>query len=267
MWSLQVWGEVVDASKAKIWNLPTDDETDQEQTGSDPGATEPSQKPKPTDHLPDDHGSAEGEAHKPGLAEPTTEGEDITSPSDVNADEGFFSGIETLRKHSTWVGGAAGFIVLCGFGAGAFFLVRSRRKKNLFGLSQGGERGSYRPVSEDLPMGLLDRSRQKLMGGGRSSGNTKDVYDAFAYEASEEEEDDGLGEAEQLRYTDQFLEDEDDEEVDGKERYTDVDGANAGATAKVGETGEKDARSPEGSSSGSSSWQDAAAPSNVPSPK
>nr|XP_018264864.1 kexin [Kwoniella dejecticola CBS 10117]OBR87022.1 kexin [Kwoniella dejecticola CBS 10117] len=237
-WSLQLWGETIDASKAKLWQPAEEGQPDQEQTGSDPSATT-TQKPKPTDHLPGDHGDATGEATKPGLvsttgqqAQPTTtdggDEEDISEPTgitDEDADEGFFSGITTLSSNSTWIAGAGMIILLSGVGVGAFFYYRSRkRRQNLFGLSNNGEgaRGAYAPVSEDVPMGLLERSRKKF--GGKSAGGaagpggagSKELYDAFGDgpSDSESEGDERTG----LRYHDDFLEDEDHEHEHDHER-------------------------------------------------
>lgn len=228
-WSLQLWGECIDPALAKDWAPAEEGQPDEEETGSDPTAVV-SQKPKPTDHLPEDHGEADGEAHEPGLGGTTTatpiptstgtdDGDvDIALPGE-NIDEGFFSGIQNLGGNSTWIAGAAMIVVLAGAGVGAFYFRARRRQKNLFGLSNNGEgaRGAYAPVSEDVPMGLLERSRRKLRGGaasggGGGSGQTKDLYDAFGDGPSDEsDDDDGGGDRTGLRYHDDFLGDGDDE--------------------------------------------------------
>nr|XP_019011937.1 kexin [Kwoniella pini CBS 10737]OCF50718.1 kexin [Kwoniella pini CBS 10737] len=279
-WSLQLWGETIDASKAKLWQPAEEGQPDQEQTGSDPSATT-TQKPKPTDLLPGNHGDVTGEATKPGLVsttqqapQPTTTDdaeEDITEPTgitDEDADEGFFSGITTLSKNSTWIAGAGMIILLTGVGIGAFFYYRSRkRRQNLFGLSNNGEgaRGAYAPVSEDVPMGLLERSRKKFGGGVKTTGGTgtgsKELYDAFGDgpSDSESEEDERTG----LRYHDDFLEDEDHppriSESDSKLKieYKDepeIESPGSGSEEK-GKSKEITNTSASGSSS---SWQDAA---------
>ncbi|WVF65893.1 hypothetical protein IAT40_000630 [Kwoniella sp. CBS 6097] len=294
-WSLQLWGESIDPSLAKLWAPAEEGQPDEEQTGSDP-ATTTSQKPKPTALLPGDHGEASGEATKPGLASATPqpvptetvgEGEDEdeaiaepTSATDENADEGFFSGITTLASNSTWIAGAGMIIVLAGTGLGAFFYYRSRKRRtNLFGLSNNGEgaRGAYAPISEDVPMGLLERGRRKL-GGGKSggaggagaagAGGTKELYDAFGDGPSDEESDD-QDETTALRYHDDFLGDDEDHEhhetgsgAGGRgmeSEYKDEpeieDGEGEG---EEGSGLDKGKRKEESGSGSSGSWQDAA---------
>lgn len=187
-----------------------------------------------------------------------------------------------LASNSSWLAGAGGIILIAGVAAGAFFLVRSRRRRhNLFGLAndgQGGARGDYAPVSDDVPMGILERGRRKLGGGrgGAGSAGTKDLYDAFGDGPSDEsdQEDDGrLNEATGLRYHDDFLEDDgegdnerrssrdnrapayDEDDDDQPERET---GATRGSGSGSG-SGNGNGRQQIGSNSGSSgSWQDAA---------
>ncbi|WRT65817.1 uncharacterized protein IL334_002766 [Kwoniella shivajii] len=285
-WSLQLWGECIDASIAKIWAPAEEGQPDQEQTGSDQTATT-TQKPKPTDHLPGDHGDATGEATKPGLvsttagsASPTETGigggdEDIaepTSATDADADEGFFSGITTLTANSTWLVGAGMIIVLFGVGIGSFFFYRSRkRRQNLFGLSNNGEgaRGAYAPVSEDVPMGLLERSRKKFGAGGSNAaaagalGGSKELYDAFG-DGPSDDESDGDDERTALRYHDDFLEDEGDDHArghpsraTGQGQYKDVPQTEEQGTPKQTTTSATANTSASGSGS-SGSWQDAA---------
>jgi len=261
-WSIQLWGECVDVSLVKAWWPAEEGQPDEEQTGSEPSATV-SQKPKPTDHLPGDHGEASGEADQPGLggsatAVPTgTELEDITEPTG-DVDEGFFDGIESLGAKSTWIAGAGMIIVLTGAAVGGFFYFRARkRRRNLFGLANSGEgaRGAYAPVSEDVPMGLLERSRRKLGGGARAGPGSKELYDAFgdgpSDESDEEDPSGGVDERTALRYHDDFLGDDDPASADPPE-YRDEPGGRGGGVEK--------ARRAEGESNSgsSSSWQDAA---------
>ncbi|OCF31165.1 kexin [Kwoniella heveanensis BCC8398] len=290
-WSLQLWGESIDPSLAKLWAPAEEGQPDEEQTGSDP-ATTTSQKPKPTALLPGDHGEASGEATKPGLAsttaqseptETTGQGEDEdeaiaepTSATDENADEGFFSGITTLASNSTWIAGAGMIIVLAGTGLGAFFYYRSRkRRQNLFGLSNNGEgaRGAYAPLSEDVPMGLLERSRRKLggkAGGAGAAGGTKELYDAFGDGPSDDESDVDQDENTALRYHDDFLGDDEDHEHHGgsgsgsatkgmESEYKDEpDNEDGDGDEGEAEGVDKGKRKEESGSGSSGSWQDAA---------
>lgn len=270
-WSLQLWGEAVDADLAHPWAPAEEGMPDEEQTGSDP-TTVIAQKPKPTDHLPDDHASAPGESHLPGLA--TTTAADAVDPTSTSESEelgepGFLGGVTDLASSSSWLAGVAGIIVFAGIGAGVFFGLRSRkRRRNLFGLSndgQGGARGDYAPVSEDVPMGLLARGRRKL-GGGGGGGATgiKELYDAFGDGPSDESDNEGddarLDERAALRYHDDFLEDEGEERRSKDERgqggYEVDDDLPAreegGASTSAGRGGAHESRS-----GSSGSWQDA----------
>lgn len=289
-WSLQLWGEVVDPALARDWAPAEYGEPDEEQTGSDP-STVISQKPKPTDHLPEDHASATGESHLPGLA--TTTAADTapaqttgTAPSEELGEPGFLGGVGDLATNSTWLAGAGGIILLAGLGAGLFFFIRSRSKRNsrnLFGLAndgQGGARGDYAPVSEDVPMGLLARGRRKFgrggaggAGGGAGAAGTKELYDAFGDGPSDESDQDDddtrrLNESTALRYHDDFLEDEADAEGDdtrrsqaghSQSRNQYVDDDDDDQPAREEEVTSGPGAAAVGSNSGSSgSWQDAA---------
>ncbi|KAK4684623.1 kexin, partial [Tremellales sp. Uapishka_1] len=257
-WSLQLWGSVVDASLAKTWAPAEEGEPDEEETGSDPSPTSAvmTQKPKPTEHLPGDHGEAEGENDQPGLGVPgsSTDDADITIPTgdaEADIDEGFFDGIEGLSKHTTWLVGSGLIILILGSSVGVFLWLRARRRsKSLFGLANDGRggagRGSYEPISEDVPMGLLDRVRRK-----KKDTSSKELYDAFGDGPSDDEDEDGEEGADErtaLRYHDDFLGDDDGEpsapkykdepEPEKKDKEKEVEG--------------------EESTASSSSWQDAA---------
>lgn len=279
-WSLQLWGESIDPALAHDWAPAEEGQPDEEQTGSDP-STVINQKPKPTDHLPDDHASASGESHLPGLA--TTTAADMTPTPSSSDDElgepGFLGGVADLATNSAWLASAGGIILLAGVGLGAFLLIRSRtRRRNLFGMAndgQGGARGDYAPVSDDVPMGLLERGRRKFggRGGGLGAGGaagTKELYDAFGDGPSDEDDSEAgddvrLNESTALRYHDDFLDDgegegDGDGATRGQSTYTDDDdmpareevgaasGSGRGAAAQGSNSG----------SSGSGSWQDAA---------
>jgi kexin len=188
-WALTLWGSTIDASQARTYVLldqegpfpPPADQND----SLPPSASTTRMHPKPTEHLPGDHGEAEGEAHKPAFssaqAQPTEswpgEGESMTP----TPDEGWFPGMYNLVSNSKWVFGAIGAVAICGFAGGVFFLWRRRATR----------RAQYRSIAGDeMPMPSLDRD-------GRPTG-TKELYDAFG-EVSEEEDDDSADEETRLR--------------------------------------------------------------------
>lgn len=269
-WALQLWGEAQDASKAKDWRPAEFGQPDEEEVGSDPmPTTQLPQKPKPTDLLPSDHGHAGG-AVLP-TTSPASTDEDIAEPSassdadnEAGADEGVFDGIDALRKHSAWLGGAFLIVLLAALGGGGYFLLAARRKRQrLFGLHGGdGARGAYAPVPEDVPLSLMERGRRAV--GMRREGESKELYDAFG-DGPSDESDDEVDEHTALRYHDSFLDDHDGEDEDATPQasgsgsrtaageppayHDDDEGESANTTSSPAELVQ---------STSSGSWQDAA---------
>ncbi|WVO14735.1 hypothetical protein L204_102373 [Cryptococcus depauperatus] len=276
-WSLQLWGECVDSALAKHWTPAEEGQPDEEQTGSESSAVI-SQKPKPTQHLPGDHGDASGEATSPGLGSATSQSKPImatgteadqnmtkpTNAVDVNADEGFFSGISNLASSSSWVVGAGVIVVLFGVGVAAMVYFCSRQRRNLFGFANDGQRarGAYEPV-DDMQMSLLERGKRKLGKGRAENQGTKDLYDAFGDGPSDESDDD---ERAALKYHDDFLEDDDlnisHAEQTSATGYQDKLETDQGATGdsiqdgKINKGKGKEKETDENASGSSSSWQD-----------
>lgn len=216
-WSLVLWGESIDASKTKLYQLPSsqpdtiDDDTEDDETtppATNSSATVPQvgtatkSFPKPTEHLPDDHASAPGESHLPGLGDPKppldTDAASPTPTSGGAADEGVFDGIDTLASGS-WIAGAAGFVALAGLaGTGFFFWRRYQARKRAGGGFGGGDDGyGAVPGEEDVAMGLLGGGRSKRSRGAGGGGGTKELYDAFR--SDDEEESEGEEEGEERR--------------------------------------------------------------------
>jgi kexin len=166
---------------------------------------------KPTEHLPGDHGEAEGEANKPAFddgrpnsdsAKPfptaTASGSMVPTP-----DEGWFSDMSTLVSNQKWVFGAAGIVILFGLLAGVFLCRRALRRRR-----GAGDQYSALP-GDDFALSTIQR-------GGRAPPRTKELYDAFG-EHEEDDEDDvdentGLRAGSPgggLRFHEGFLDDED----------------------------------------------------------
>ncbi len=143
--------------------------------------------PKPTEHLPGDHGEAEGEADKPAFdngdppsdtAEPSSTSSPVPSASGSmvpTADEGWFSDMSTLVSNQKWVFGAAGIVLLFGLTAGIFLCRRAARRR------RRAEDYSALPA-DDLALGTLPR--------GRRGPRTKELYDAFGEQGDEDEDED-----------------------------------------------------------------------------
>lgn len=225
-WELVLWGESIDAAKAVPYQLPY---TEPESSEDDPDGDAPSSTissaipgtitkvfPKPTEHLPDDHVSAPGESHEPGLGNPAlptdvtlvptsspTAGSPITGGG--TADEGKGDGIDSLSSGS-WIFGAAGFVALAGLSGAGFFFYRRYRRSGSGGFGGGGDGGGggYGAVpgeEGDVAMGMLSGRRKRGgegAGGPRPAG-TKELYDAFG-DASEEEDDYSGDEGKALGY-------------------------------------------------------------------
>lgn len=194
-WSLTLWGSVDDPEKAKLYVLldaepgfpPTDsdeeygeDEISKNQTMPLPSATKA--YPKPTDHLPDDHGTAEGENNKPAFQGPNDNkviASSVISTGTVSptytADEGWFSDLSALIYDQKWIFGAIAAVILFSFSSAAYLIWRRR-------ISTRG-RGQYASVLGDVPMNSISRETGNSFRGGR----TKELYDAFG-EVSDDDE-------------------------------------------------------------------------------
>lgn len=180
-WSMTLWGQSIDPAKAKPWNFPESSAEFHETLASAPtttavqgagstGTTGSYKLPKPTDHLPEDHGTQTGESHQ-----------DWTGAQDGSAaaakpegDTGYLTG---LKKNSTWLFVAAGIVIIFAASVGAFFCLRRRSRRNRPGA------GDY----EFVPEGDDDLQLSRMGGGsngrgidGASSGRrTREIYDAF----------------------------------------------------------------------------------------
>lgn len=195
---------------------------------------------KPTNHLPDDHGIAEGEAHKPTFPQDDAA---AASPSiSPTAAEGYFSHITDLLKSSTWLFGALAVTVLFAGGIGFFFWRRRVRRRPT---------GNYAAIPGDsLGMSALERGGTSARGGARS----KELYDAFG-EVSDDEGDALVGSRPEGFHSG-FLQDEEEEGTDKPYRDHPEDGIESTRPkARSGQLSPQQGGS-EGESSVSGSWVD-----------
>jgi len=174
-WSMSFWGSVIDPAKAKEYIVPHVENTlppDHEAENPDlPVSTKV--HPKPTDHLPGDHGQAEGEATKPAFPQHTSTSTSTTSTSTgtmvPTVDEGLTSQLSNLFGQRGWIFGAGAVVILFGAGVGFFFWRRAvRRRQNYTSLP-----------SDEVAMSSIRRG---------PTGRTRELYDAFG-EVSEDEGD------------------------------------------------------------------------------
>lgn len=207
---MSLWGSVMDPGKdIPVYQVPTEEDVlppTATSTPSDPGAstalevstTSSRTIPRPTEHLPGDHGDSEGEKSKPAFT--TTTGtaastetakpaEDVAESASASAspsativptpDEGWFSDLSNLVTNQMWFFVAIGAVVLFGIGAGLFFWRRAVMRKR---------RANYSSLrgDDDVAMGSIGR-----MSGGSSRGpqRTKELYDAFGEVSDDEDAD------------------------------------------------------------------------------
>ena len=198
-WSMSLWGSVADPQKEhKPYIVPIEDEvlpplpsnTTDDSTLSSilPSSTSTKTIPRPTEHLPGDHGESDGENHKPafsttGAASPTKPAEDVAESSTASPsitatpDEGWFSDLGKLASNQVWFFLAIGTVVIFGVGAGLFFWRRSVARKR---------RANYSSLREDdVAMSAVGRTS----GGGRAPRQTKELYDAFGEVSDDEDAD------------------------------------------------------------------------------
>lgn len=195
-WTMSVFGSVQDESKPyKTFELQLVEDvlppesttvTAPSSTSEVPTSTSTKTLPKPTDHLPDDHGEAEGEAHMPAFPGNTSSNSTAASPTSAvgaadstmppTADEGWFSDLSNLVSNQVWFFVALGVVVLFGAGAGFFFWQRAVRRRRA--------NANYTSLAADDEMGM--RSLSKPARGGTQ--RTKDLYDAFG-EVEDDDED------------------------------------------------------------------------------
>jgi kexin len=176
-WRMTFWGSTVDPTKTKTYTVPLIDTLlpPLEPTNEHPPSSASTLKtyPKPTANLPGDHGTAEGEKHKPafssGIASQPT---GLTTPT---PDEGWFPDMSNLLSGRKWVFGALGIVGAFGIAAAVFFwrrrMARWRRGYSSLGTEDG------------LAMGIVDRDGRVRTGGVP----TKELYDAFG-EISDDED-------------------------------------------------------------------------------
>ncbi|EMD38165.1 hypothetical protein CERSUDRAFT_64430 [Gelatoporia subvermispora B] len=201
-WTMTLWGSVIDPDASfKVYDVPLLDtvlppvaeEGDDSITSSIPlpSATTSKTIPKPTEHLPPDHGDADGESHLPafpGAQQSADPAEDVASPSETDTaasisvtptpDEGWFSDLSSLMSNQLWFFIAIGAVAIFGIGAGVFFWRRSMRRRSNY---------TSLPAGDDVAMSSIGVT------GHRSTARTKELFDAFGEVSDDEDADEETG--------------------------------------------------------------------------
>ncbi|KAG0701494.1 peptidase S8/S53 domain-containing protein [Suillus ampliporus] len=189
-WRLMFWGSTIDPAGAKTYVLPLSQyqlpSTDEDDTVNISTPTSSKSHPKPTSGLPDDHGTAEGEASKPAFPSTSVPATATMTPT---PDEGWFSDMSNLVSSQKWFFGAVGAVVLFGVCAGVFFWRRRVKRRAYAALSAGDE----------LPMSSVSR---------QSGPRAKELYDAFG-EVSDDEDADEETRLHGVGFHSGFLDDDD----------------------------------------------------------
>ncbi|SCV66924.1 BQ2448_5570 [Microbotryum intermedium] len=240
-WSIRLWGSSIDPSIAEPYRLPGEhhydvdptelgDEAEQNEnspataatptaeadaeptpiptTSSDEAESEPTKVlAKPTDHLPENHAEAPGEAHLPfGDYDGPEETSPPSNPDGTDASwtsgntiydatPGYLAGMRNLVGSTTWLFVAVGTIIVFVAGVTAFFWMRRAGRGGTGGLISRARGYDFAPMNEedeDVPMSAMERGRVRV-GSGGGSARTKDLFNAFALDSDEEDEEDREG--------------------------------------------------------------------------
>lgn len=173
------WGSTIDAAKAKLYVVPTDDSPLPPIPSEDATPTEPpigtKQHPKPTVHPPDPS-ATETNSDKPVL--------DETKPTPTmtpTPDEGWFPGMSKLVSNQKWFFIAISAVILFGISAGVFFWRRRAARRR---------RANYATLANDeVAMSSVSRDGRRSPGGARA----KELYDAFGEVSDDEDADEETG--------------------------------------------------------------------------
>ncbi|KXN86921.1 Kexin [Leucoagaricus sp. SymC.cos] len=271
-WNMMLWGSAIDPDKTREYEVPHLEidvlpPTEAPMRPIIPSASATKQHPKPTSHLPEDHGTKEGENSKPafdGRTSATASPSASSTGINPTPDEGWFADMSNLISNQKWFFGATALVILFGIGAGVFFYLRRRKQRR-------AATGYGRLGPEEMSMSGLGGSHG-VSGGG--SGRTRELYDAFGEVSDDDDEyaDENTGltrpqppgrSMEGLGFHSGFLDDEDHATTAGltlrQEQYRDEsDGTQQGKGGEearlISPTGEHSSST---STSGEGSWEHA----------
>lgn len=218
-WHLKLWGTSIDASKAKLLPMPTEeDDADHDKVSTttqpattttlppDPNATNPVSSALPSDH-PDRPGKKPSSTSS-GMATATGTTEAASSTTSSSWLPSFLPTFGASGHTLAWIYGALGLIVLfvCGLGAW-WWIMRRRRLRN-----NPRDDYEFELLNEEEGEGLAGAAGEK---GPRRRGG--ELYDAFAGGSDDDDEDEGDRRGPQRRTSVEFSDDEEEEVTDEKQ--------------------------------------------------
>jgi kexin len=174
---MTLWGSTRDPTNVKTYTVPLIDTLlpPVETHTTTPTSTSSTKTlAKPTAHLPGDHGTAEGENHKPAFSPNPSA---VTSTSTPTPDEGWFSDMSNLVSNNKWFFGAIGAVLIFGIAALVYFWRRRLAR---------WKRGHYTSLRADDDVAMDNINRDGRWGA--AGPPARELYDAFG-EVDEDDED------------------------------------------------------------------------------
>ncbi len=192
-WHLKLWGESIDATKATLLPMPTDeDDADHDVTTTATPTAITTSLPPPPDatntalptSLPDDHPDRPTKPSKTESGSGPSATSTQSAPAETTTDSSwlpsFLPTFGVSSRTQAWIYGALGLIVAFCIGLGAWlWLVRRKRLRN-----DPRDNYEFEPLNADESAGL---------NGGHEKGSKRrggELYDAFAGGSDDEELDD-----------------------------------------------------------------------------
>ena len=198
-WHLKLWGESIDASKATLLPMPTEEDDDNHDqvissTTSIAGTTTSVDASVPTNSIPANPTDHPDRPTKPTATGTTEAGTSAPSATTSSWLPSFFPTFGVGPKTQMWIYGAAALILIfcCGLGV---YLYMARRKRLL---NNPRDEWEFDLLEEDEADGLNGGGKLSRKGGRRRAG---ELYDEFAA-GSEDESDEGGDEREKKLYED-----------------------------------------------------------------
>ena len=197
-WHLKLYGEAIDASKAKLLPMPTENDDDKHaddevstttiQGTKSAGNVAPSKTFLPT--KPTDHPDRPTKPTKPTETEgqtpqSSTTAEPVASSTNSSWLPSFFPTFGVSSKTQIWIYGAASLILAFCLGLGVYlFMARRKRLRN-----NPRDEWEFDLLEEDEAEGLAGGGRTTAAGKQGGKRRAGELYDAFA--AGSEDESDG----------------------------------------------------------------------------